>query len=216
MKTEIIPVINSQKFEDIKYKIDLLKDLNSHFHIDISDREFTGYDTWKNHYDLDKIDANITFDLHLMISLKPQEIIKWNKQNLRRFILHLEASSNPDGLLKITKKTNKQIFIAWSPNVEFIFIEKYLKYVAGVLILGVYPGKSGQKFLEKTYENIEKILNIATFKKLKIMIDGGVNKENFDKILSYQPDYIAMGSAIYNSENPRESFLYFKNKITGK
>jgi pentose-5-phosphate-3-epimerase len=48
---------------------------------------------------------------------------------------------------------------------------------------------------------------------LKLMIDGGVNEENFQKILSYEPDFIVMASAIYDSENPREKYLWFLSQI---
>jgi pentose-5-phosphate-3-epimerase len=179
-----------------------------------------------------------------MLSLKPQEILKWAKENVKTLILHLEASQNPDGLLKMAKKTKKKIFIAWSPDVEFDFIKKYLNYVDGVLILGVRPGKAGQRFLEETYERIENLKSNPASesytrakhgigsrtvlrsgsgqstvqgrlqkRKLKLMIDGGVNEENFQKILSYEPDFIVMASAIYNSENPKEKYLWFLNQI---
>jgi ribulose-phosphate 3-epimerase len=223
MKTKIIPAINVQTFEEIKEKINLLKDLTNHFHLDVASLEFTGYQTWQNPEDLARIE-NSTFDLHLMLSLKPQEILKWAKENVKTLILHLEASQNPDGLLKMAKKTKKKIFIAWSPDVEFDFIKKYLNYVDGVLILGVRPGRAGQRFLEETYERIENLkFNSAPEqntvqsrlqkRKLKLMIDGGVNEENFQKILSYKPDFIVMASAIYNSENPKEKYLWFLNQI---
>ena len=240
MKTKIIPAINAQSFEEIKEKISLLKDLVKHFHLDVASLEFTGYQTWQNPEDLDKMQTNadstqtdaendirvnpfnnprlsayknkITLDLHLMLSLKPQEILKWNKENVKTFILHLEASPNPDGLLKMAKKTRKKIFVAWSPKVEFEFIKKYLNYVDGVLILGVNPGKAGQKFLETTYERIEKINSLRNSASLKLMIDGGVNEENFDKILNYKPNFIVMASAIYKSNNPREAYLKFLKK----
>jgi ribulose-phosphate 3-epimerase len=224
MKTKIIPAINAQTFEEIKEKINLLKDLTNHFHLDVASLEFTGYQTWQNPEDLTKIE-NSTFDLHLMLFLKPQEILKWAKENVKTLILHLEASQNPDGLLKMAKKTKKKIFIAWSPDVEFDFIKKYLKYVDGVLILGVRPGRAGQKFLEETYSRIEQILADNTdenypyksvlnpHRSVKIMIDGGVNEENFKKILSYEPDFIVMASAIYNSENPKEKYLWFLSQI---
>jgi ribulose-phosphate 3-epimerase len=217
MKTKIIPAINAQNFEEIKEKIELLKNLVNHFHLDVVEKNFTGYQTWQNYYDLDRLEKNLTFDLHLMISLKPQEILKWAKENVKRLILHLEASQNPDGLFKMAKKTKKEIFLAWSPEVEFNFLEKYLRFIDGVLILGVRPGKAGQSFLEETYQRIEFFKNITrnnaeinkNLKKLKLMIDGGVNKENFQKILSYQPDFIVMASAIYNTRNPAKSYLEF-------
>ncbi|GBD34410.1 Ribulose-phosphate 3-epimerase [bacterium HR35] len=243
MKTKIIPAINAQSFEEIKEKISLLKDLVKHFHLDVASLEFTGYQTWQNPEDLDKMQTNadstqtdaendirvnpfnnprlsayknkISFDLHLMLSLKPQEILKWNKENVKTFILHLEASPNPDGLLNMAKKTRKKIFIAWSPKVEFEFIKKYLNYVDGVLILGVNPGKAGQKFLEETYKKVENLkskIQNKEIKKIKLMIDGGVNEENFDKILNYKPNFIVMASAIYKSNNPRETYLKFLKK----
>jgi ribulose-phosphate 3-epimerase len=213
MKTKIIPAINSQNFEDIKKKINLLKDLTSHFHLDIASLDFTGYSTWKNPEDLNKLPIlELSFDLHLMISLKPQEILKWQKENVKTFILHLEASSNPDALLKLAKRTRRKIFFAWSPKVEFEFIEKYLNYVDGVLVLGVNPGRAGQIFLEETYQKIEFIKSKLSLKQ-KLMVDGGINKENFKKILSYELDYIVMASAIYNSENPKETYQWFLNQI---
>ncbi len=234
MKTRIIPAINAQTFEEIKERINLLKDLTNHFHLDVASLEFTSYQTWQKPEDLTKIE-NSTFDLHLMLSLKPQEILKWAKENVKTLILHLEASQNPDGLLKMAKKTKKKIFIAWSPDVEFDFIKKYLNYVDGVLILGVRPGRAGQKFLEETYKRIEMITrtnadytrtdadsnldlresasSLLRSASLKLTIDGGVNEENFQKILSYEPDFIVMASAIYNSENPKEKYLWFLNQI---
>jgi ribulose-phosphate 3-epimerase len=212
MKTKIIPAINAQTFQEIKEKINLLKDLTNHFHLDVAGLEFTGYQTWQNSEDLTKIE-NATFDLHLMLSLKPQEVLKWAKENVKTLILHLEASQNPDGLLKMAKKTKKKIFISWTPDVEFDFIKKYLNYVDGVLILGVRPGRAGQKFLEETYERIENLKSKIQKRKLKLMIDGGVNEENLKKILSYEPDFIVMASAIYNSENPREKYIWFLDQI---
>jgi len=249
MKTKIIPAINAKTFEEIKEKINLLKDLTNHFHLDVASLEFTGYQTWQNSEDLNRLNypnegpnnipeykpngnqkfghdsgntfgrysgkKSITFDLHLMLSLKPQEILKWAKENVQTLILHLEASQNPDGLLKLAKKTKKKIFIAWSPDVEFNFIKKYLNYVDGVLILGVKPGRAGQKFLEETYERIEVIKEEKKKNKLKIklMVDGGINRENFDKILSFNPDYIVMASAIYSEGNPKENYLFFNKKV---
>jgi ribulose-phosphate 3-epimerase len=212
MKTKIIPAINAQTFEEIKERINLLKDLTNHFHLDVASLEFTGYQTWQNPEDLTKIE-NSTFDLHLMLSLKPQEILKWAKENVKTLILHLEASQNPDGLLKMAKKTKKKIFIAWSPDVEFDFIKKYLNYVDGVLILGVRPGRAGQRFLEGTYKKIQNLKSKIQNGYLKLMIDGGVNEENLQKILSYEPDFIVMASAIYDSENPKEKYLWFLSQI---
>ncbi|BCX15166.1 MAG: hypothetical protein KatS3mg097_058 [Candidatus Parcubacteria bacterium] len=250
MKTKIIPAINAQSFEEIKEKVNILKDSTQNFHLDVAEKSFTGYETWRNYNDLDRleltrIDANygnnrelmptddndvgngsdgsshkfainnsvrsssrIVFDIHLMIPLKPQEILKWAKENVKRLILHLEASSNPDGLLKLAKKTKKEIFIGWSPKITFDFIKKYLDFVNGVLILGVNPGRAGQSFLEDTYNRLA-FIKKKLKKNQKLMIDGGINQQNLRQILTYEPDFIIMASAIYNTEDPFKTYLGF-------
>lgn len=212
MKTKIIPAINAQSFEEIKEKINLLKSLTNHFHLDIAGFDFTGYQTWQKIEDLDKLDLNLELDLHLMLSLNPQEIFKYAKEKVKTLILHLEASQNPDALLRFSKKTKKKIFLAWSPNADFEFIQKYLNYVDGVLVLGVNPGRAGQKFLETSYERIQLIKEKLSSKQ-KLMIDGGVNQENFQKILEFKPDFVVMASALYNSENPVQTYQWFLSQI---
>ncbi|GIW66779.1 MAG: ribulose-phosphate 3-epimerase [Candidatus Parcubacteria bacterium] len=216
MVVQVIPSVNAQALNELKEKIMILKEVVNHFHVDVAEKKFTGsYETWLNPSYLDFLDENLIIDLHLMLFLKPQEILKWDKVNVRNFILHLEASSNPDGLLKVTKKLKKKIFIAWSPDIDFDFIKKYLDYVNGVLVLGVKPGASGQNFIEQTYDKLSILNNLKKTKKnnLTLMVDGGINLINFKKICNYSPDFIVMGSAIYNSQNPVKTFLEIKNSL---
>jgi len=215
MKTVLIPALNAQTFEEIKQKIDLLKKEVDHFHLDVASKEFTGYETWQNVYDLERLDQTLFFDLHLMLSLKPQEIIKWSKKNIKRLILHLEASPYPEALIKMAKRTKKSLFIAWSPDVEFSFISKYLSLVEGILVLGVKPGKAGQKFLESTYERLSLVndLRKKNYPKLKLMVDGGINENNLKEILKFNPEIVVMASAIYNSPNPLEKYMSIKKMI---
>lgn len=216
MSSQLVPSINVSTLNELKEKINILKDLTSHFHLDIAEKEFTGdYETWHNPVYLDFINEELFFDLHLMIYLKPQEILKWSKFNVRSLVLHPESTSNFDALLKMSKKLKKKIFIAWSPGITFELVEKYLSYINGLLILGVKPGKSGQELMVETYERLDFIKNLKLSKKLKleIMVDGGVNADNLGKICQYLPDFIIMGSAIYDQPNPREAFLELDSLI---
>lgn len=218
---KIIPAINTQSFEEIVSKINLLKDLTKEFHLDVASVSFTGYQTWSSPADLDRLDESLHLNLHLMVELAPQEILKWANKRVNRFIVHLEASPNPDGLIKVAKKTKKEIYVTWSPNMNIDLIEPYLKFVDGVLILGVHPGPSGQKFLDETYKRIDRLkllqkkltslISSFQFKpKQKIMIDGGVNQENIQKIISCcAPDYVVLSSAIYNAPDPKEAYKAF-------
>lgn len=216
MSSQLLPSINVSNLNDLKEKINVLKDLTKYFHLDVAEKEFTGYyETWHNPAYLDFIGENLFFDLHLMVYLKPQEILKWSKPNVKNLIVHPESSSNFDALLKISKKLKRKIFIAWSPDISFELIEKYLSYINGLLILGVKPGKSGQELIDETYEKLNFIKNLKLSEnlKLEIMVDGGVNIYNLEKICQYLPDYIIIGSAIYNQSDPQKAFLELNNLV---
>jgi pentose-5-phosphate-3-epimerase len=114
---KILPAINTENFDEAKNRINLLKDLTKEFHIDISSSDFSNYQTWQNPKDIDRLEEDLKLHLHLMIKLKPQEILKWDNKRVKSFILHLEGTNLPDALIKFSKKTKKNIFIAWSPKI---------------------------------------------------------------------------------------------------
>ena len=211
----IIPSINTENFEEAKNRINLLKNYTNEFHIDISSKDFANYQTWQNPKEIDRLDEDLKLHLHLMIRLKPQEIIKWDNKRIKIFILHLEACNLPYALIKFAKKLKKEIVLAWSSNIDEEFIEEFVKYVNGILVLGVNPGKSGQKFLESTYERIEKAFSLKSkFKNIKkIILDGGLNEENIKKFIKYPFDYIVVGNAIFGKENPKEAYNSLLNMI---
>jgi len=209
---KILPAINTENFDEAKNRINLLKDLTKEFHIDISSLDFSNYQTWQNPKDIDRLEEDLKLHLHLMIRLKPQEILKWDNKRVKSFILHLEGTNLPDALIKFSKKTKKNLFIAWSPKIEKEFIERYIKFLDGILVLGVEPGKSGQEILEDTFERI-KIAKKILSNKQKLIVDGGINEENFEEIKKFEPDIIVLGSAIFDKENPREEYLKFSKLV---
>ncbi|MCS7201135.1 MAG: hypothetical protein NZ822_03255 [Patescibacteria group bacterium] len=215
MKIEIIPSINVQTFEELQKRIKLLENLTFHFHLDIAEAEFTnGYQTWLDANYLDLLDEKLILDLHLMIYFKPQEIWKWLKRQVKAVAIHLDSSPNPDAVIRIIKRSKKSVFICWPPDFEFKFIEKYINYIDGILVLGVMPGSSGQIFIEETYNRLDFLNNLRNRKKsLKLMIDGGINLGNINKIALYKPNYIIIGSEIYNSNDPQEMFIKIRDSL---
>ena len=69
--------------------------------------------------------------------------------------------------------------------------------------MGVNPGFAGQKFIESTHERLQELKNliISSGSSALIEVDGGVNKENYQKLKSNGADVLVAGSYIFNSPN---------------
>ena len=74
--------------------------------------------------------------------------------------------------------------------------------------MSVEPGYGGQKFIEKTIEKITKIRNMK--KDIIISIDGGINKDNINKIKEKEVDMCVIGSYITKS-NIKEKIIELKS-----
>ena len=97
--------------------------------------------------------------------------------------------------LQIIKEQNIKAGIAISPNFNINDFEQYLPYCDLVTIMGVFPGKGGQKFIESTIGNIKAIIeyNKINNRNIMIEIDGGMNFETIPLIYN-QSNYIVAGS----------------------
>jgi len=86
--------------------------------------------------------------------------------------------------------------------VEKIF--PYLGKVDYVLLMSVFAGFGGQKFIEDTYARVR-----AVKKELKrigspalIEVDGGVTPENAGRLAKAGVDILVAGSAVFKAEDP--------------
>jgi ribulose-phosphate 3-epimerase len=73
--------------------------------------------------------------------------------------------------------------------------------------MGVIPGKQGNKFIPEVIQKIS--IFKEEFPNIKTQIDGGVNKQNIYEILKSGVDNVVVGSAIFNTSNPKDEMLEF-------
>ena len=69
--------------------------------------------------------------------------------------------------------------------------------------MSVEPGKSGQQFIEDTYQKVVQLNKIKTDYNVdfKIEVDGGVNPDISAKLKKYGVDILVSGSYIYKSDD---------------
>jgi len=75
-----------------------------------------------------------------------------------------------------------------------------------ILVMTVEPGKSGQAFIDDMLAKIRDINRLVSDKDVIIEVDGGVNLDNYKKIIDCGARFLVMGNAFYKS-NDRKKFL---------
>ena len=70
------------------------------------------------------------------------------------------------------------------------------------MLLSVIPGPSGQGMQHFVLEKAQQIKKKN--RKIKIELDGGINEQNLETVVTFGIDYLAIGSAIFNSKKPLE------------
>ena len=71
-----------------------------------------------------------------------------------------------------------------------------------ILIMSVYPGFGGQKYIPESTERIRTLRRMLDEKGLEhvhIQVDGGINRATIDEVLAAGANIIVAGSAVFGS-----------------
>ena len=156
-------------------------------------------------------------DVHLMI-VNPEKYIEgFRNAGADLISIHYEAC-NDKGLvacLKEIKDSGARPAIAINPDTPVEQIYDYAEYIDMVLVMSVFPGFGGQKFIETTYERVQTLKQFFIENNLNILIqvDGGVSTSNIAKLKSCGTDVMVVGSVIFKAENPKQTISELKSLV---
>ena len=178
MKVNVSILSSTIKPQDIVKELD--KTNADYIHIDIMDGKFVDNKTWTIS-EITKITKNSTLplDVHLMVNNPSKYIEDYAMLNTNDIIFHYEAVKDVNSMIDEIKNYGLKVGIAINPDTDVEKIFPYLDKIDLVLVMSVYPGKSGQSFIEKSLDKIRKLKQEIQEKNLKtlISVDGGINDE---------------------------------------
>ena len=191
-------------FNNLEYEINRINNSNSDLiHIDIMDGKFVPNNTMEK-FDMNKISkySDKNFDVHLMVE-NPIDYISTFVTPLTDYIsIHLE-SKGIDQSLKRIKENGIKCGLAINPDTEIQKLYPFLEIIDMVIIMSVFPGKGGQKFIENTYYKVETLRNHD--KNIDISVDGGVGSSNSKTLISKGASTLVSGSYLMKSNNINNS-----------
>ena len=191
-------------FNNLEYEINRVNNSNSDLiHIDIMDGKFVPNNTLEK-FDMNKISkySDKNFDVHLMVE-NPIVYISSYITPLTDYIsIHLESKGIIQSL-KIIKENSIKCGLAINPDTEIQKLYPFLEIIDMVIIMSVFPGKGGQKFIENTYDKVETLRNHD--KNIDISVDGGVGSSNSKTLISKGASTLVSGSYLMKSNNINNS-----------
>ena len=147
--------------------------------------------------------STLPFDVHLMISPVHKYIKDYAEAGADIITIHPEATENIESSISLIKKLNKKIGLSLNPDTSIEIIEKFLSSIDLVLIMSVYPGFGGQKFIPNIVNKIKKLKSIKEKQNLKfdIEVDGGINFNNSKLVVEAGANILVSGTTIFKNNN---------------
>ena len=202
----IAPSMLSSDFGRLIDEIELVNKSNADwFHLDVMDGVFVPNITFGSPVlDIFKNYAKKPLDIHLMIVNPENYIDKFSSYNPDIITIHMEAVNDISAVLKKIKNLNIKAGLAINPDTPIKHLEPYINEIDMVCLMGVFPGFSGQKFINKTNSRLRDLKNLIESKKSKVLIqiDGGVDLSNVKELSRLGADILVSGSCIFKSKNP--------------
>ena len=155
-------------------------------------------------------------DVHLMIKPVDRIIPDFAKAGANYITFHPEASDHIDRTIGLIKEHDCKAGIVLNPATPLSFLEHCLENLDMVLLMSVNPGFPGQKFIDGTYNKISLVREMIdkANKNVRLEVDGGINLDNITKVASAGADTFVAGSAIFNSEDYKNTINSMRDLLS--
>ena len=201
----VAPSMLSADFLHLEKDIDLVNQHADLFHLDVMDGVFV---------------PNISFgfpiveaiakksakplDVHLMIVQPEKYVDRFAKVGADMISFHVNATEDPTAVLAQIHSHGVQAGLVINPDLPVESLFPYLKDCDFVMLMSVFAGFGGQKFIEDTYERVRALKAEIQRQglELPIEVDGGVSAANSKELSEAGAEILVAGSAVFKAEDP--------------
>ena len=183
-------------------------------HMDVMDGVFVPNITFgiKMVADVRKI-TKLPLDCHLMIVHPEKYVSKFAKAGADYITVHYEACKESLAeTLKLIKSFGVKCGLVINPDTPVSCVESELALCDMVLVMSVFPGFGGQKFIADVLEKCKEIRGILDESNPSCLleIDGGINSETAKLAAASGCDVLVAGSSVFGKADRAEAIESLK------
>jgi len=141
--------------------------------------------------------TSLFFNAHLMISHPLQYAEEFIEAGADLVAAHIEAEDDVPEFLTLVRDAGCKSGLALSPDTELDRLRELLPLLDLVLVMSVYPGFSGQSFIEESIRRVAAVRQMCDdegYDQMHIQIDGGVSDQNTRALLRAGADVFVSAS----------------------
>ena len=152
------------------------------------------------------------FDVHLMITAPERYVEEFAEAGADSITIHVEACRCMIETLEKIRSLGLEAGVSLHPQTPVSAVYPYLDKVDRVLVMTVNTGFGGQQYIEGCTRKIVMLREEIDKRALPVTleIDGGVNRENAQRIMDAGADMLVSGSSVFKGDLA-ENMAYFLN-----
>ncbi|HUI92200.1 MAG TPA: ribulose-phosphate 3-epimerase [Chitinivibrionales bacterium] len=158
--------------------------------------------------------VSIPLDVHLMISNPQKYITQYCDAGANVLIVHAEVcESDLEQVLSDIRKRNVRAGASINPDKGVDLLLPHLAAMDQALIMTVYAGFGGQKFIPEMLPKIKTLAGEASRRnpKLDIEVDGGINRETAALCAREGANVFVAGNYVFKAEDYKERISAIRN-----
>ena len=148
--------------------------------------------------------TSLPLDVHLMCVSPQNKIEEFVKAGASGLTVHFEACiDKTKKVLQFIRSFGVRAGVSVSPDTPVSSVYDVLEEADMLLIMSVYPGRGGQKLIERTLAKAEEARSFLENAGLKrdIEMDGGINEENAAQVISSGVNILVAGNTVFRSQD---------------
>ncbi len=152
-------------------------------------------------------------DVHIMIVHPEKYVQQFARAGAGMLTFHFETAENPLEVINLIHTEGIKAGITINPDIPVSELEPFIDKVDMVLLMTVFAGYGGQKFIEESYNRIDELKAMIDRKNpaCLIEVDGGVTLENASKLFEHGVNVLVAGSTVFNAPDPMKMIVDLKN-----